>query len=35
MKTVTAIEAENRFGQLLEAARREPVTVTTQGCPAA
>jgi len=35
MKTFTAIEAKNRFGQLLEAARREPVTVTKQGRPAA
>jgi len=28
MKTVTAVEAKNTFGRLLEAARREPVTVT-------
>ena len=35
MKTISAIEAKNRFGQLLEAARREPVTVTKQGRPAA
>lgn len=28
MKTMTAVEAKNSFGQLLEAALREPVTVT-------
>jgi len=31
MKTVTALEAKNRFGQLLETAQRRPVTVTKQG----
>ena len=35
MKIVSAIDAKNCFGQLLEAARREPVTVTQQGRPAA
>ncbi len=35
MRTVSAIDANNRFGQLLEAAQREPVTVTKQGRPAA
>lgn len=35
MKTVSAVDAKNRFGQLLEAARREPVTVTKKGRPAA
>jgi len=35
MKIVSAIDAKNRFGQLLEAARREPVTVTKKGRPAA
>ncbi len=35
MKTITALEAKNRFGQLLDAAQREPVTVTKQGRPAA
>ena len=35
MRTVSAIDAKNRFGQLLEAAQREPVTVTKQGRPAA
>lgn len=28
MKTMTAVEAKNSFGQLLEAAHREPVAVT-------
>lgn len=31
MKTITAIEAKNRFGQLIEAAQRQPVTVTKKG----
>ena len=35
MRRISAIEAKNRFGQLLEAAKREPVTVTKQGRPAA
>jgi len=35
MKFISAIDAKNRFGQLLEAARREPVTVTKQGRPTA
>jgi prevent-host-death family protein len=35
MKTISAIEAKNRFGQLLDAAQREPVTVTKKGRPAA
>ena len=33
MKTMTAIEAKNRFGQLIDAAQRQPVTVTKQGRP--
>lgn len=33
MKTFTALEAKNRFGQVMEAAQREPVTVTRQGRP--
>ena len=28
MRTITALEAKNAFGQLLEAAQREPVAVT-------
>jgi prevent-host-death family protein len=35
MRTITAIDAKDRFGQLLETAQREPVTVTKQGRPAA
>ena len=35
MRTVSAIDAKNRFGQLLAAAQREPVTVPKQGRPAA
>ena len=35
MITVTSVEAQNRFGQLLDMARREPVTVTRHGLPAA
>lgn len=31
MKTITAIDAKNKFGQLIEAAQRQPVTVTKQG----
>lgn len=30
---MTAIEAKNRFGQLIDAAQRQPVTVTKQGRP--
>lgn len=33
MKTITALEAKNRFGQLMDAAQRQPVTVTKQGRP--
>ncbi len=33
MKTITAIEAKNRFGQLIDAAQRQPVIVTKQGRP--
>lgn len=31
MKTITALEAKNSFGQFLDAAAREPVTVTKNG----
>lgn len=34
MRTVSALDAKNRFGQLLDAAQREPVTVTKKGRPA-
>jgi prevent-host-death family protein len=33
MKTFTALEAKTRFGQVIDAAQREPVTVTRQGRP--
>lgn len=35
MISVTSVEAQNRLGQLLDMARREPVTVTRHGRPAA
>jgi antitoxin Phd len=35
MRTISSIDAKNRFGQLLEAAQRAPVTVTKNGRPAA
>ena len=35
MRTISSIDAKNRFGQLLDAARRAPVTVTRKGRPAA
>ena len=31
MKIYTALEAKNRLGQVIDAAQREPVTVTRQG----
>ena len=31
MSVFTAKEAKNRFGQLLDAAQREPVTITKNG----
>jgi prevent-host-death family protein len=33
MKTITALDAKNRFGELIEAAQRQPVTVTRNGRP--
>lgn len=35
MRTISSINAKNRFGQLLDAAQRAPVTVTKKGRPAA
>jgi prevent-host-death family protein len=35
MRTISSIDAKNRFGQLLDAAQRAPVTVTKKGRPAA
>ena len=31
MRTVTSVEAQNRFGELLDSAQREPVTITRHG----
>jgi prevent-host-death family protein len=31
MKTITAIDAKNKFGQLIEAAQRQPVIITKKG----
>ena len=35
MKSVSALEAKDRFGRFLDAARRGPVTVTKNGRPVA
>jgi antitoxin Phd len=35
MITMTSVEAQNRFGQLLDTVQREPVTITRHGRPAA
>jgi prevent-host-death family protein len=35
MITVTSMEAQNRFGQLLDSVQREPVTITRHGRTAA
>jgi prevent-host-death family protein len=35
MRTISSHDAKNRFGQLLDAARHAPVTVTRKGRPAA
>lgn len=35
MITITSVEAQNRFGQLLDTAQREPVTITRHGRTAA
>ena len=35
MITVTSVEAQNRFGQLLDTAQREPVIITRHGRTAA
>lgn len=35
MITVTSVEAQNRFGQLLDTVQREPVTITRHGRAAA
>jgi len=35
MVTVTSVEAQNRFGQLIDGAQREIISVTRHGRPAA
>lgn len=35
MRTMSAIDAKNRFGRLLDAVQREPVTVTKNSRPTA
>lgn len=35
MKTVAARDAKNRFGELLDTAQREPVTIEKKGRPVA
>jgi antitoxin Phd len=35
MRTISSIDAKTRFGQLLDAAGRAPVTVTRKGRPTA
>ena len=35
MITVTSVEAQNKFGQLLDNAQREPVIITRHGRPIA
>lgn len=35
MITLSSVEAQNRFGQLLDTAQREPVAITRHGRPAA
>jgi prevent-host-death family protein len=33
MKSITALEAKNRFGEVMEAAQRQPVGITRNGRP--
>lgn len=33
MKIVTSLEAKNRFGEVMEAAQRQPVSITRNGRP--
>jgi len=35
MRTMTSVEAQNHFGELLDTAQREPVTITRRGRPVA
>ena len=33
MKTMTSLEAQNRFGELIDTSQREPVLITRRGRP--
>ena len=33
MKIITALEAKNRFGEVMEAAQRQPIGITRNGRP--
>ncbi len=33
MKSMTALEAKNRFGEVMEAAQRQPISITRNGRP--
>ncbi|MBV1777023.1 type II toxin-antitoxin system prevent-host-death family antitoxin [Burkholderiaceae bacterium DAT-1] len=35
MRTMTSAHAQNHFGEMLDVARREPVTITRRGRPVA
>lgn len=35
MRTVSSVEAQNHFGELLDNAQREPVSITRRGRPVA
>ena len=35
MKTITSVEAQNHFGELLDSAQRGPITITRRGRPVA
>lgn len=35
MRTITSVEAQNHFGELLDNAQREPITITRRGRPVA
>jgi len=35
MITISSVEAQNKFGQLLDSAQREPISITRHGRPTA
>jgi prevent-host-death family protein len=35
MRTISSVEAQNRFGELLDSAQREPISITRRGRPIA